>query len=329
TARNDPRWRAPSTRRGRRVRQKTRSLTVRRAFELLHNARFQAPMACAAAVAQIRTRSGLDLSKARVRAGFARGHLLDIVVYVPGGKGTADETEQAEELVRLLVGEESFERWVGSVSATPSARGGPLTVINSNAQERSASPVHTLPETVHAAIAGLKLGLSPLAPSVSSDSDAWVAFELEPEPAPDFAAQDDLVLCSTRLPELKKSFLRGEPFFSGRFLNSGALFTYLKFEFSGPNPEAWLAERTRLEEAALRAVHPEQAALVGLGLGIRYGYLDFAVSDPDCVSERLLPALRAANIAQRSWFLFCDSELEREFIAVHPNASAPLLAGVA
>ncbi len=296
---------------------------MRRALELLHNARFTPAVSCAAAVAQVRSQSGLDLSKARARSGFARGHLLDIVAYVPGGKGTADETEQAEELVRLLVGEEAFERWVGSVSATPTVRGGPLTVINPNAEERSALPIDVLSETVHAAIAGLKAGLAPLPPSVPLDSDEWIAFELDPEPAADFAAQDDLVMCSTRVPELKKSFLRGEPFFSGRFSNSGALFTYLKFEFSGSAPQAWLAERARLEEAALKAVQPEQAALIGLGLGIRYGYLDFAINDPDCVHERLLPALRAANIAERSWLLCCDSELEREFVPVHPGAPAP------
>ena len=65
--------------------------------------------------------------------------------------------------------------------------------------------------------------------------------------------------------------------------------------------------------------------LIGLGLGIRYGYLDFAITDPDCVRERLLPALRAANINPRSWLLFCDSELEGEFIAVHAGAPRPPL----
>lgn len=300
---------------------------MRRALELLQNARFAPPMPCSAAVAQIRSRSGLDLSRARARAGFGRGHLLDIVVYVPGGTGSAEEIEQAEELVRLLAGEELFERWLGSVSATPTARGGPLTVLNTNAEERAALPIELLAETIHAAIAGLKAGLVSLPANASMDADDWIAFELEPEPARDFAAQDDLVLCSTRLPELKKSFLRGEPFFSGRFSNSGALFTYLKFELHGTSPEAWLAERARQEAAVLAAVRPHQAELVGLGLGIRYGYLDLAVYDPDCVHERLLPAWRAANIAPRSWLLFCDSELEREFIPVHPNAPRPMLTG--
>jgi hypothetical protein len=150
-----------------------------------------------------------------------------------------------------------------------------------------------------------------------------VLFELEPEPAADFAAQDDLVVCSTRVPELKKCFLRGEPFFSGRFSNSGALFVYLKYDSTERIVQARLAERARFEEALARALRPEQAALVGLGLGLRYSYVDLAVADADCVRERLLPALRAAEIAKRAWLLFCDSELEHEHLALYPDSPEP------
>jgi hypothetical protein len=296
---------------------------MRRAFELLDAARFAAPVACAAALARVLDQSGLQLDNARARSGFGRGHLLDIVLYVPGGKGTPDETDAAEELVRLLLGEELFERWVGRVSATPTVRGGALTVLNTNAEERSALPIASLPETIRAAIAGLKQGLAALPDLRAADSDDWVLFELEPEPAADFAAQDDLVVCSTRVPELKKCFLRGEPFFSGRFSNSNALYAYLKYDSAEATTEARLAERARFEAAFSRTVRAEQAALVGLGLGVRYSYLDLAVTDADCIREHLLPALRAAKIAQRAWFLFCDSELEREHIGLYPDSPEP------
>ncbi|HEX7453088.1 MAG TPA: hypothetical protein VF294_12415 [Polyangiaceae bacterium] len=297
-------------------------MTMRRAFELVRAARFSAPLSCAAALAQVSRQSGLQLNKARARSGFGRGHLLDIVVYVPGGKGTPDETDAAEALVRLLVGEELFERWVGRVSATPTVRGGALTVLNTNAEERSALPVETLPETLCAAIAGLKQGL-PEAVDAHAANDDWVLFELEPEPAADFAAQDDLVVCSTRVPELKKCFLRGEPFFSGRFANSNVLYAYLKYDSLAGTTEARLAARARFEEAFSRSVRSEQAALVGLGLGVRYGYLDLAVTDFDCIGQQLLPGLRAAGIAQRAWLLFCDSELEREHVPVHSDSPEP------
>jgi len=296
---------------------------VHRALEVRRSASFAAALPLALALSRIRAESGVDFARARARAGFARGHLLEVVVYLPGGSGSRGEHEAAEELVRLLLGEESFERWIGRVLATPTVRGGPLTVLNENTEERAALPLETLPETVHAAIAGLRLALPVLPPAVSEDSADWIAFELEPERAADYAAQDDLLLCSSRTPELKKSFLRGEPFYSGRFCNSETLFVYLKYESSEPRLELRLAERSRLEELVTRTLAPAQATLVGLGFGLRYDYLDLAVAEPSCVREQLLPALQKAKVPRRAWLLFCDSELEREYIPVYADSPEP------
>ena len=296
---------------------------MHRALSILSSARFAAPLACAQALAQVQAKSGLDFSRARARAGFARGHLLELVLYLPGGSGSELETEAAEDLVRLLVGEELFERWVGSVRATPTVRGGLLTVLNESAEDRSALPIETLLDTVRAAIAGLKAGLVELSFAHAADSDDWFAFELSPDPAADYAAQDDLVFCSTRTPELKKCFLRGEPFFSGRFTASAALFTYLKYDTQHATPEARLAERARFEDSIRRVLPERDGGVMGVGLGVRYGYIDLAVTNPDCVRQRLLPELRALEISKHSWVLFCDSELESEHLAVYPDSPAP------
>lgn len=296
---------------------------MRRAFELLRSARFVPALPFLAAVAEVQARHALDLSRARARCGFSRGHLLDVVVYVPGGVGSAQERAAAEALVLLVLGEELFERWLGSVSATPSARGGPLAVLNDNPEQRAAFALPELPEAITAAIAGLKLGL-PQAPLGSqAETEDWVLFELCPKPADDYGAQDDLLLASTRVPEQKKSYLRGERFFSGRFSNFGELFVYLKYEASALAGAARLAERAAIEAELTRSLRPEQGALVGLGLGLRYGYLDLALVDPDCARATLLPALRPAIRSERAWLLFCDSELEREWIPVHPGAPEP------
>jgi len=202
-------------------------------------------------------------------------------------------------------------------------RGGSLTVLNENAEDRSALPIEMLLESVRAAIAGLKLGLTELLPGHVADRDDWFAFELSPEPAVDYAAQDDLLFCSTRVPELKKSFLRGEPFFSGRFSASGALFAYLKYDTAQTSLEARIAERSTFEERINQVLAARDATIVGCGLGVRYGYIDLAVFDPRCAGQRLLPALRALGISKRSWLLFCDSELETEYLPVYPDSPAP------
>ena len=296
---------------------------MHRAWSILSSARFAAPLACAVAVAKIQAETGLDFARARARAGFARGHLLDIVVYLPGGRGITLETDAAEDLVRLLVGEEAFERWVGSVRVTPTVRGGPLKVLNESAEERSALPLETLPATVQAAINGVRSGLPELSFAQSADTDDWFAFELSPEPSDDYAAQDDLVFCSTRAPEPKKCFLRGEPFFSGRFAPAGALFTYLKYDSVETSAEARLAERAKLEELIKRVLGPQHGGLVGVGLGVRYGYIDLVLTDPDRVQQALLPELRARGVSKRSWVLFCDSELEGEYLPIFSDSPPP------
>ena len=296
---------------------------MHRAWSILSSARFAAPLACAVAVAKIQAETGLDFARARARAGFARGHLLDIVVYLPGGRGITLETDAAEDLVRLLVGEEAFERWVGNVRVTPTVRGGPLKVLNESAEERAALPIETLPATVEAAIAGLKSGLPELTFTHSTEADDWFAFELSPEPRADYVAQDDLVFCSTRVPEPKKCFLRGEPFFSGRFSASGALFTYLKYESRETTSEERLAERSKFEDLVKRVLVAPHGGVVGVGLGVRYGYIDLVLADPNSVRRALLPELRAAGVSKRSWVLFCDSELEAEYLPVFPDSPAP------
>lgn len=296
---------------------------MRRVFERIRSAPFRPALTCAVALSTVSAATGVDFGRARARTGFARGHLLEIVLYLPGGQGDARETEAGEDLARLLLGEELFERWVGRVVVTGTARGGLLTVINENAEERSALPIEDLRDTVRAAVDGLKQGLPELSFAAGGRAADWFAFELEPEPAADYSAQDDLLVCSTRLPELKKSYLRAEPFFSGRFSNSGALFAYLKFQAAERTPEGRLAERSRFEELIERLLPATHGGLVGLGLGLRYSYIDVALVDPDCVSEPLLPALRAAKIPKRSWLLFCDSELEHEFVPVYADTPPP------
>ena len=275
-------------------------------------------------VSELRESTGVDLGRARVRAGFGRGHLLELSLELPGGSGSAREQAAAEELVRRLLGAPAFERWIGSLAVVPAPRGR-LVVVSDEPKRPQALALAELPATIAAARRGLYEGLPEQSHARASRDANWVLFELSPEPAHDYAQQDDLALATTSVPELKKCFLRGEPFFSGRFSRHGELFVYLKYEGSGGEPEARLRERGKLEQALERCLRPELGALVGAGFGLRYGYLDLALSDPLAALEALPKALRAARAPKRSWLLFCDSELEDDYLAIWPETSAPYL----
>jgi hypothetical protein len=278
------------------------------------------PRSFADAVSRAKQR-GLDYASASARAGFARGHLLEVVVKRPGS--SADEREQAaaEELVWELLGERRADDWIGAVSAAPAPRGGPLRVVA--APEPASFPLSELPAAAAAAIEGLYAGMPPL-PLCSLDSPLdWTMFELNPEPADDFSADDDLVLVSTCVPELIKCHLEKAPFSSLRFSRHGETFLYLKYAARG-GPETRLSTRRQLEDQIDEALMPARLGrVVGGGLGLRYSYVYLALT----ACERALDVITTigvqARVPTRSWVLPLDSDLAHEWCGIWPATPAP------
>ena len=259
------------------------------------------------------------LAAARARAGFARGHLIDVVVYTPGGLAPRD----AERVVESLLGAELCDDWIGAVDGAAMPRGGPLHVVQSGGDLERTFPLAELPLAVRAAIDGLVSGL-PDAPFCAQDrSRAWTLFELEPEPAHDYAAQDDLMLTTTVAPELIKAYLQGLPIYSGRFSRAGELFCYLKLDLAGAPVHEQLAQRRSVEDALDRALVPDgDGCVIGNGLGLRYAYVDLALTRSEALS-RVRDVALAAGAPERSWLLFLDSELDGEWVGVKRATPVP------
>jgi hypothetical protein len=168
---------------------------------------------------EIRQTTGLDLRRARVRAGFARGHLLDVVVYSSEFESQGDDTGRSasELLVRGVLGDRLAEQWIGQIDVVPAPRAGALRVLNNDGDAGEAFPVHELGAAVGAAIRGLYEGLPERPCWAEPDAKNWTLFELEPEEQEDYVAQDDLVVATSMRPEMLKCFLQGMPFSSERF----------------------------------------------------------------------------------------------------------------
>jgi hypothetical protein len=289
--------------------------------------RGRAPLAPASALALVREHDALDFSGARARAGIARGHLIDIVVRLPGGRNAAGEQEAAERLVELVLGEARRADWVGSVTSLAAPRGGLLTVVQASPDEALFFPIDELEAAVDAAISGIHAGL-PEGPLCELGGEhRWYLLELDVEAASEFPAQSDVALVSTFMPELVKCFLSGEPFASARFSRAGEVFAYLKYESREPDPRQALARRRILEDALDAALVSERAGrVIGGGMGVLYSYIDFAFSNVG----RALDAVRAVGtrvgLPERSWVQFFDSVLADEWVALAPHAPKPPLA---
>jgi hypothetical protein len=278
----------------------------------------------ALALEAVRATTGVDLSKSRARAGFSRGHLIDVVLSLPGGVGSAHEHSAAQALMGSLLGDARASDWLGALSVEPAPKGGPLRVLDSRAPPDRFFPLVELPEAFERAITGLYASL-PEGPLWSlGGEELWTLFEVSAEPADDYPEKDDLLLATTYLPEMLKCHLAGSRFASSRFSRHGELFSYLKIERGSDDPRVSLSARRVLEDALDAALVSERSGrVVGSGLGIRYAYVDFALFDVDTALDAVSEVARRVGLPERSWMLFCDTELSDEWAPIHPKAPSP------
>jgi hypothetical protein len=277
-----------------------------------------------AALASVERESGVDFSRARARAGFARGHLIDVVLELPGGRNDAQEAQAAERLVSLVLGEARAEDWLGDVSLVAAPRGGPLRVVQTGGDASNFFPLHELAATFEAAIAGLYAGLPPEPLWQQGGEQRWVLLELDVERADAFPAQSDVALASTFLPEMLKCFLSGAPFASARFSRAGELFAYLKTEERLRDPRQALSARRVLEDALDAALVGEHAGrVVGSGMGVVYSYVDFGFHALDRALSVVTTVARRVGLPEKSWIQFCDTPLAAHWVPIHAGTPAP------
>ena len=294
-------------------------------WELLQH---RPPVPFDAALSLVEAEVGADLSKARARAGFQRGHLIDVVVHSHDCTGHEDERalHAALVLVEALLGERRVEQWIGDIDVAPLPRGSDLLKVHdSHAPEEARTfSVAELADTVAAGIRGVIDGL-PDRPCIESvASPEWTLFELEPTPAVDYAAQDDLAMTATIRPEMLKCYLEGAPFSSERFSKHGETFCCVKIDSAGATPDRALARREAVEKALNDALIPDgTGAVVGNGLGLRYVYLDLALADLEGGLERTREVVRGADVSERAWVTFFDSCWADEWVPIASNAPAP------
>ncbi|HEX5100530.1 MAG TPA: hypothetical protein VFV94_13570 [Polyangiaceae bacterium] len=289
-------------------------------------ARGAPPLDLPTALALVRDRHRLDLSQARARAGFTRGHLLDIVLALPGGRNTPDEELAAGELVELLLGEARRDDWIHSVTSLAAPRGGLLKIVQAAPDEGRFFPLSELEATVTAAIQGIHAGLPSEPLWKLGGEQRWYLFELDVEPLPAYPEQADVALVSTFLPELVKCFLSGGPFASTRFSRAGELFGYLKYESRERDPRRALAQRRVLEDALDAALVSERAGrVIGSGMGVVHSYVDFALSSVERAVKAVRSVAGRVGLGPRTWIQFFDAPLENEWLGARSDTPPPPL----
>ena len=133
----------------------------------------------------------------------------------------------------------------------------------------------------------------------------------------------DLLTCVTCNSDLVAATFSNAPFYSDRYSRCGETFCYLKID--GKNADDMgFQDREDMEEAARYALEAEDTgAVIGSGTGLRYTYIELALTDVKRGIASLRRAMAEGNVSRRSWILFHDAHLAAEWIGIYDDSPTP------
>jgi len=215
--------------------------------------------------------------------------------------------------LRLLLGDERFEKWVGYIDIIK-------TPVHLDSKTNNKNLVNDFDKTTKT----LKEKL-PNYYSRAKGDDEHTLFELQPSHAKDYKERSDMFSCVTRAPEIiSATFAEQIPFYSERFTKNGETFLYLKIDTAEKDQSSKLSLRHQIEDNLDETlIKNNLGCVIGGGSGIQYIYIDLLVKDNDSAIPRIQQFLKDINLTKRSWFLFHDADLQKAWIGVYKETPPP------
>jgi hypothetical protein len=219
---------------------------------------------------------------------------------------------QAFVAAEALLGEDMLIDWLGKLDTTSDAA--------------LALPPGAVPRGF-AALAAQQRSKLPSQPLLERAAALeWAEIELKPkETGSDYAHRYDLLSARTAVPDLWRNAHSDQSFWSGRFSRCGETFCYLKLDLGSEGSEQAREQRDRLESLIDRALREARVGCtIGGGIGLRYSYIDLALTDVRAASKVLRGCVQPLRVSfRRAWLLFFDSTLAAEWIGMWPDSPPP------
>jgi hypothetical protein len=266
-----------------------------------------------AALQTVAERTSVDLAGWQARADVSAEGLVDVELVPPAWTERGDENRAAAQvLVEALLGEDVMDVWLGSVDVAGHG-------------ETGGSLVELAPRVL--ALVELRRALIPVEPTWRrARAGAWTLVHLAPNtgPATDYAGQQDMLVAKTIDFELWKAQHGRRPFHSRRFSLVGEHMGTLKIDGADGLEEGGFADKAAIEDAIAATLGPPGlGGQIGGGTGLRYSYIDLALTDAAAAMDALGPVLRAGKLPKRTWLQFFDAELADEWIPLWEDAPRP------
>jgi hypothetical protein len=264
--------------------------------------------------ATVEGRAAYDIDDFLVRVSVSDKRLIDLCYYSPRIEGAEDEAvfNAAFVATETLLGEHCLDRWVGAIEI------GPM-----DEAPRHAIRLDRLKETVDAAVESIRDQLPPTPHFEWAEGAKWTMWQLKPEPADDFPGQADQFVGKSPNPAMWIAAHSGGPFYSERFTRCGETFCYLKVDGAEGLDDSEFADKGDIEDAVDEALMSRGLGCqIGGGMGLRYAYIDMALTDVPAAIAAVRERMQAGGLARRSWILFFDADLAGEWVGIYDDSPA-------
>jgi hypothetical protein len=267
----------------------------------------------------VEARTGGSLEDVVVEVRLGEHHCIDLCFRSPRTEGEDDQQAAHDAFVaaETLLGEEALDKWIGAIEVGPLPKSARKTTAGRVTLDR-------LKDTVDALIGSIHDRLTKKPCRVWAKDTEWTLVKLQPMKAEDYPGRLDLFVFGTVNVELFKAMHTPAPFYSERFSNCNEAFAYVKIDGLDGLGGSKFTDRAEIEDAVDAELAKEKLGIhVGGGTGLRYSYIDLALTDLTRGVETVRQVLREGNVPRRSWILFFDADLCGEWVGVHDDTPTP------
>jgi hypothetical protein len=266
------------------------------------------------AIQMVEARVGVNITGAVVVASVAPGRKIDLSFAFPQQPQLDEQTASHAAFVatETLMGEHVLDTWIGGIG-----------LIDGKPAQRPL-PLDRAQATVGALISSIQEQLPPTKLHDIAEGEDWANVGLEPEEADDYPGRTDLIVASTQSVDLFRAAHSDMIFTSSCHSRFGELFCYLKIDGIDVPRERFVEFRSDIEDTLSPAL--AQAGVgccIGGGSGIRYSYIDLALTDVNQAIPIIRQVLSARRVPLRAWLLFFDDELSHEWIGIYAQTPEP------
>jgi hypothetical protein len=262
-------------------------------------------------------RVGVNITGAVVAASRAPARKIDLWFDFPQQRFDEQTARNAAFIAaETLMGEYVLDTWIGGISLIsddPEARLRPLPM------DRAQATVGALVQSIQEQLPPTRLI------DISENETEWSSVRIEPDgEADDYPGRSDLVVATVLDAELLRNAHTGLIFTSACHSRCGEQFCYLKIDASHVPTGQIVEFRAKIEDTLNPVLIQSQVGCcIGGGSGLRYSYIDLALTDVNGAIPILRQVLASCRAPLRSWLLFFDDDLSREWVGIYAQTPAP------